>query len=460
MSRPNEFIQPKTTIGDLNDHVVREVFANLDDFALFCIADVNTTFNRNARAVIALRYKHKRFHISIQEDNICKLSTEPTFERMQLPASTFLRNFGFSLNSLHIHMSRKSFHDMLELIDHYCGESLCELSLERIDLTADHIPKMRPLLSRLTTLKLLECSWESEAVCVKMSSFCSQLEDLSIKNVCRSGVADMSFFNNVAFPKLFTAEFCGLNFTAESIQGMLAANSQLKELSINYCSQIASEDFPAIVRNVQQIEKISLMRIFPIFELDRNTQCLRHLTSLKSLQMNFHGISISPIITGMAAAHVPLEYLELSDFRSDREFFHGISEFKRLHTLKLRHGDLHFSRAMFYAIRHLTKLTHLELEIAPMCENNLLEIIRCAPKLRKLILELPRDQRKVLNVNEYEAIVDLLARREEKSHLQIEIKARRHVLDLPIELTANENKLTIIFTIEPLPSSERFEFEL
>lgn len=460
-SRPNEFIQRKTTIEDLNDHVVREVLANLDDFALFCIADVNSTFNFNARAVISSRYKNKRFHVSIQNDKISKLPEEPNFERIHLPTPTFLRNFGRFLNSLHINMSRQSFHDMLESIHQNCGDSLKELSLERVDLTADHIPKMRPVLSRLTTLKLLECSWESEAVGVEMSSYCSLLEELSIKNCCRTGDADMSFFNGVAFPKLFTTEFCGLNFTTESIRNMLAANPQLKELRINYCSQVTSEDFPAIVRHVPQIEKISLMHIFPVFDLDENARCLKHLTSLKSLQMNLHGISISPTITEMAAAHVPLEYLELSDFRSNREFFYGISEFKKLRTLKLRCGDLHFSRAMFYAIRHLTELTHLELEVAPMCENNLLETIRCAPKLRKLVLELPRDQQKVLNENEYKAILDLLVRRAETSHLHIEIKARRDVLDLPIELlTANGELFTIAFMIEPLPSFERFEFEL
>lgn len=461
LSRPHDFIQPTTTIEDLNDHVVREVFANLDDFALFCIADVSTTFNRNARALISTRYKHKRCHISIHKDESCKLPEEPHFERLRLPAPSFLRNSGMFVNSLHIHMSRNCSHNMLELIHQYCGESLVELSLERVDLTADHIPKMRPLLSRITTLKLLECSWESEAVGVEMSSFCSQIEDLSIKNFCRTGDTDMSFFSGVAFPRLFTAEFCGLNFTTESIRNMLAANPQLKELKINYCSQVTSEDFPAIVRHVPQIEKISLLHIFPVFDLDTNTNCLKHLASLKSLQMNVHGISISPTITEMAAAHVPLEYLELSDFRSNREFFRGISEFKKLHTLKLRSGDLHFSRAMFHAIRQLTELTHLELEVTPMCENNLLEVIRCAPKLRKLRLELARDQRKVLNENEYKAIMDLLTRRGEKFHLEIEISAKRHVLDLPIELlTANEDKLTIKFTIEPLPSFERFEFEL
>lgn len=73
MSRPNEFVQPTTTIEDLDDRLLREVFTCLDEYALACSADVNAKFKRNAHAVISSRYKHKRFHISVGECDFCEL---------------------------------------------------------------------------------------------------------------------------------------------------------------------------------------------------------------------------------------------------------------------------------------------------------------------------------------------------------------------------------------------------
>lgn len=345
-------------------------------------------------------------------------------------------------------MSRKYFQDILELIDQYCGESLNELSLERIDLKPENASQMRPLLSSLTTLKLRECRWETEALGVEMSSFCSQLEDLFIQNFARTDMDDMSFFDGVAFPKLFTADLRGLRFTTESIRNMLMVNPQLKEIYIIDCLEVTSEIFPAIVRYVPQIEFFSFKHGFGRLDEGENTNCLKHLASLKSLRLKFSGRSISSFITELAAAHVPLEHLDLSDFRSNRTFYRGISQLKKLKKLRLDHGYLRLSSTpggLFSMVRQLSELTHLDLTVMAISRTDLAGIIRCAPKLRRLHLEFPYYHPEILTEKEYEEILDVVASRAEKCHLEIVLVSPRNILVAPTELlSANEDKLKFI----------------
>lgn len=444
MSRPNEFVQPTTTIEDLDDRLLRKVFTYLDDYDLACSADLNAKFNRNAHAVISSRYKHERFHISVGECDFCGLPQ--IGYSSQVPY--LLRNFGKFINSMHLHLSRKYFQDILELIDQYCGESLNELSLERIDVRPENASKMRPLLFRLTTLKLRECRWETAALGVEMSSFCFQLEELFIQNLWRTDMDDMSFFDGVAFPKLHTADLRGLKFTTESIRNMLEVNPQLKEIHTSDGVEVTSEILPTIVRYVPQIEKVSFKHGFGRLDEGENMSCLKHLASLKSLRLELSGRSISSFITELAAAHVPLEHLELSDFRSNRTFYRGISQLKKLKKLRLDRGYLRLSSTsggLFSMVRQLSELTHLDLNVMAVSRTDLAELIRCAPKLRRLHLEFPYYHPEILTEKEYEEILDVVASRAEKCHLEIVLDSPRNILVAPTELlSANEDKLTFI----------------
>lgn len=450
--RPHELLQPTRTIEDLDDRLLRIVCANLDDFDLSSFADVNVTFSQTAQAVITSRYEHAEFRLTVKEHEfrriceICKLAQDGFCGRVP----SLLRNFGKFINSLHIHLNRKCFQEMLESVHQYCGESLSELLLEQIDLKPDHISKMRPLLSRITKFKLLDCRWETGAVAVEMSSLCSELELLNIQNRKRADMDDMSFFDGVHFPKLFTVVFCGAEYTTESIHNMIKVNPQLKEIQI-HCSDVTSEIFPAIVRYVPQIEKLTFLNNFTPIDADENTNCLQHLTALKSLQMNFSCRPISSIISGMAAAQVPLECLELSNFRSNRAFYRDMSKLKKLKKLKLSYGYLRLSNrsGIFSMIQQLSELTHLDMTVMESSRTDLAGIIRSAPKLRKLFLQFSYCHPKILTEAEYEEIVNVVTSRAEKCHLKIFLISALNILIAPIALLkSNEDKVKFIYYCE------------
>lgn len=286
MSHPNESIQSPTTINDLNDDVLREVFAQLDDFDLLAVANVNTTFRRNAQEVISTRYKHKRINIWIRGDKIYKMADEfYSTHRSGLPS--VFRNFGTFIKNLTIDLHRRSWQELSDLINRYCGESLNELALSETEFTADHVQKMQPLLSRITNLNLTRCSWQPETIAAEMFSFCSELQCLVIGSVrvdaFRAPITDLDSSTGGPFPKLesFSIKCCN-GITTESIQNLLAMNPQLKKLRIIDCQQITSQIFPTIALRVPEIESITFKEIYSRDNFIANAICLKDLRRLKN----------------------------------------------------------------------------------------------------------------------------------------------------------------------------------
>lgn len=455
-------IQPTTTFDDLMfDDTLREILVHLDNFDLFAVAAVNTSFKRNAQAVISSRYQQERFKIFIRCDTMWDAQKGAILQKMRLPS--VLRYFGKFVNSVDICVGRRDvFPALLGLIDQYCVDSLDELSMHRIYFTAHDVSKLQPILKRLTTLNLHNCVWRSMPVGEQMSLACSELQTLRVTyNPDCYYFASSAFVTGVAFPKLkcFSIENCG-GTTIKSIQKMLEVNPQLNELNIVLCNQVSDEILPSIVRNVPQIEKISFRSIYPTKNFIKNAKNLKELTELKSLDMFCCYKRILPVIGELAAAHVPLECLKLEQFVLNQEVFNGISKLGKLKELHLIDIDddggqgMECSDGMLKMIRNLSELTHLRLHVAAFVGDELVEIIRCAPKLHKLILELQVSEQSLHEVCEavidgevYNDILDVLATREGMCCLEITfIPAWQQFLNVPITvLKANEDKLKIIF---------------
>lgn len=151
-----------TTILDLNDHVLLETFRNLGAGDVCAIADVCSTFKRNAQAEFMLWNKNLNFSTSAE----CNLHI-----RQLAPA---LRNFASSTAVIGISLTpahRNQSPHVLKLIIKYCGVSLNELKLECVDFSASMVLKMSRLLSR----PIVRSNWnQPRRKCFHSGRFCSE----------------------------------------------------------------------------------------------------------------------------------------------------------------------------------------------------------------------------------------------------------------------------------------------
>lgn len=202
-----------TTILDLNDHCLREIFKHLNVYDLRAVADVCSRFKQNAEPVFSLQFKDSCF----DEGN------NPNSDSYFRQLAPVLRNFGMLLNSLHISFIRGSelcqqSPHVAELITKYCGGSLNELKLSLFVLSVDVVQKMQPLLSRLRVLEMFMCTFEPTLLASQMFSSCFELHTLSLSR------SEM-FCADVTFPKLKSLNlYFNLSETNKDIERFLVSN--------------------------------------------------------------------------------------------------------------------------------------------------------------------------------------------------------------------------------------------
>lgn len=405
----------ETSFIDLDDYVLRETFQNLDDVDLNTIANVCTWFKQNAQAVFSSRYQHKLFVLYRRYPH-------------------FLRNFGPMITSLRFYAIGDSelLPEAMEEVVRYCGRTLTELKFSYVTFTAQLITILEPLLRRLRILELHKCRYDT-----RIFSLCAELHSLSLCDIER-------FPNRIHMPKLESLIISRCNgIQNASIKIFLEVNPQLKELRFEWCRDTTPEIIQSIAQFAPQIE--TLIYAFPIsdFDLIEHYYNLKKLTRLKRLQILWPNKSVSPIISEIAAANVPLEFFQLTSIMDkDKQLFSAISELNQLKTLMISGGkilsvpDL---MTMFGCLSELTYL-HIDADGFPVSDSQYLEIIRRAPKLQHLVLGSNRGV--ILDVNLYKRILELIAIRCGQYRLEIEFK--REFVKVPRELLqANRDLLKI-----------------
>lgn len=171
--------------------------------------------------------------------------------------------------------------------------------------------------------------------------------------------------------------------------------------------KITSQIFLSIVQHASKIEKISITGIKRDADFIRSATSLKHLKALKSLKIDCCGLSISPVIRELAAAHVPLESLQIIDCQWNPELSGGISGLGKLKSLVLNVVEnVNFSDGIFTMLRKLCDLTYLHMNVVDdLLGADLMEIMRCTPKLSKLELRLTNRYDVVLDKTEYRDIL-------------------------------------------------------
>lgn len=390
-----DVIASTTTINNLCDDDLREIFRYLSASELHVTTNVCRTFNRNARAELPSRYKVVDF--SDYPDDY-----DPANNGFNLRQfAPVLQRFGSSIVSIGVYTrehSAKTPH-LLNLLIRYCSKSLKSLRLQGIRFTSDMILKLRPILSRLEVLQLTSCTWKLEPLPTEMLSFCSELQEITI---CKN-----------------------------------------KDVT-------TTQIIRAIVSHIPQIEKIKVgNNRGNVSDFVETAKQLKRLTALKLLYIDCDEEYITPVLKELAAARVPLEHLQLGNFYSDAEFVNEMSKWKQLKMFGLEYADFLELADVLTILRNLSELTELRLCVVAVPAYALAEIVKCAPKLRKLEWILPIDfyilpRPQSFEIDVFSQILDVLANRKEKSPALLLSLDPAIELNVPDELRkANEGLLKI-----------------
>lgn len=426
-----------TTIDDLNDDVLRAIFTHLSASELCVVADVCSAFTRNAQAEFSSRYKMVDFLVGREQEY--RQYKNPLHLRQLAPA---LRNFGQSIVSIGISLERhEQSSQAVKFITQYCGASLKEMALENIKFTFGMILKLQPLLSRLGALKLYDCKWESNRDASTMLSFCPELHTLECRGECLHNA-------RVTFPKLSSLSIrYDFDISDQSINYLLAVNPPLREINIIGCQHSnTSRIIQSIVQHTPGVEKISLLiNSENKSDFIESAKQFKRLTALKSLNIGCFDESFSPVLNELAAAHIPLEHLHLFDLLPDAQLLNEMAKWSQL-----REFGLEFVRNLpignvLRIVCGLSELTKLSLIDVGLCKTDLIKIVRCAPKLRKLEFSLWREFVLKFEVDLFMRIRNVVAKRKDKSPgLLILIEKENSKLNVPKELQiANEKFLKV-----------------
>lgn len=152
----------------------------------------------------------------------------------------------------------------------------------------------------------------------------------------------------------------------------------------------------------------------------------------------------------MAAACVPIQYLEIGKYKSDIALANEIGKFSQLKGLVLK-KNIEACEVM-KIVKKLSALTTLSVNIRILTSTELLQLIRFAPKLQTLSFQ-NHEINLCLDANLYSEILIAATSRQEKFRLEIRFpqkKIHQNCLKLKHEL------LQITGVISPLPTTNAF----
>lgn len=399
-----------TTILDLNDHVLCKTFENLDDNELCTVADVFSTFRRNAQAVFSNRYRQKHLRISIWYTHQAATDLRRAY--------SILRNFGPLIKSLNLTLHGIDAHhsnSFFKMFDQLFAKTLNELVLYGITFTKDLILTMEPLLKPLLKMKVYNCRFDAECNPSEMFSLCAELHTVSLHNV-----QNTIFPIRINIPNLKSLtlrniqSFCS-PIDCDSFGTFLEVNSQLKEIEIDQPYRVSSENIQTIAKYVPQLRKLRITIEQKGYDWFKFARHLKQLRALEWLDVSCSKTSFSPVISELAAYHVPLKCLCLNEFYEETSLFDRISELRQLKTLVFGlHNKLKLSDIV-EMVKCLSELSDLRFWSDNLAARHCLEIIQRAPKLQYLQIyqNLSYHFKVTLNIDLYMKILKVVAERKE-----------------------------------------------
>lgn len=235
----NSKMRIHTTILDLNDDCLLQVYKNLDLLDLTAVADVCSHLRRTAKDYFQLsKFRDLNFLLVDRCGDI-------TVNQLISETSKVLRSFGafitgfsgknewftrrnswLNIDGLNEESIAKYWRECVRLLAKYCGENLVELRLYRFEMTKEVV--LSPLFKRLHILELDYCRGSGQLL-ETLPMSCPQLRELYVRRM------DLQHRElNHRFEKLtkLSLEYC--NVQPNNIKEFLKQSPQLKEFAIRF----------------------------------------------------------------------------------------------------------------------------------------------------------------------------------------------------------------------------------
>lgn len=301
----------------------------------------------------------------------------------------FLQTVGMQIRTLNVTVSERNRNpsdvlEFFEAVQEHCP-NIKHLALKKWSHL--NFSRFSSLLQRLETLQLDECEYMSEInellnrrfvikPWLNQPGLCSM--QLALQK--SSGLSDLISLNTL---KLHRCK----GFTPSAFQEFLKKNNQLTELSLFALkdfknSNIDEDFFDALAPHLQSIQMISI---------DVNTtshiQFISKLPNLRSLQLLDYSVYNDRIVDRLLrklSEFNAIEELDLYHCNLGRTTYRVISQFQKLHTLKLR-------KNFWVTDQHLQSLNLMQSLKMVCCFDNIvltddgvMSLVRMAPQLTQL----------------------------------------------------------------------------
>lgn len=432
-----------TTIQEVNDYCLREVFSHLSVGDLAIVADVCTRFRQNAKAHLEFSKRDalKRYYFSID-------SRECESQKL-LRISRELRNFGPLFKSIDGYVSKSYlWRKAMELLKTYCSGTILNLTLCEFKISGEIAMMLRPVLASVQELTLSGGQWDALFLWM-LPEWSPDLRKLTLEYINPHQISGL----HQAYPKLTKLKLTGVDEAKNSdIEEFLKRNPQLKQISIITCDRIDNNIFKSIATYTPQIEKIHFFSNVPIQH--NNEPICGQLNYLKELRMEFNDLghknynvddadNIIKILDEIGSAGISLRKLDLRsvDFNlivnGGRRFVEAISKLKKLECLKM--NDVCGLSATDFTdicdrLPELAELT-LKATFPTLNSTNVLNLIRFGKRLQKITFYGARPETKLcIDGDMYMKFVNVVQNRSEKIHLLIKLFDFEYTTNVPKEL--------------------------
>lgn len=412
-----------TTILDLNDDCLREICESLVLLDLCVFADVCIRFKQIAQA----HFITKKLGDVTRED-WCSLRNHARF--------SLLRNFGSSISSLTAVSSYRIDELFVEMMVRFCAGTLNALTLLYFRVDANTVMKLTPLLVRLQKFGTIRCTFGA-SVFDMLPSCLPDLRELELGN-CNWLVGSRGPFRT--FPKLEMLSIGGINDGC--FEEFLKENQQLKSIELKY-GYACYDLFDLLAKCIPSIESLSIPNTF---SMTPSVAVLRNFNALKKLVIK-GSTGIAEVFSRMAAAQVPIEYLELNDCKSSTNLMTTISTLSQIRTLRFV-DVLNIDQSSFINMcNNLDNLTELYLRSkSKLNADIILNIVQKAKNLQKLHAFIPVNfpEKLIVDVDLHMKILNIVECRNEKKQLEITLLEKFCSIEVPKDLrNANKHLLTI-----------------
>lgn len=327
----------------------------------------------------AVDFSQQKYVKLTADDSIIRLS--PHLDRPDtnpIARSFLISAFGFcgqTLVSIQIEGKdvRRSSSRILGAIAQHC-KVLKTLNLSGFEISNVSCQQLKStVLAKLSELTLNQCSFEDGRTLSNLFLFKSIYDTFTTQKQsapCRAGA--------------FT--FCSNDIRLENlaIQNFLSQNLQVKKLRLLCDSKMSFGVIGIIERFLPNIEKLILTNVTCTSDKwHRQIQKLTQFQHLRSLKVDCDNKSISSILEGMAAAHVPLESLELHSMFVDSQFAEALGKWTQLKKFGLHIGGepIDIQRIL----ENFKELVVIKISDWEIDASVSLAIARNAPKLHRIV---------------------------------------------------------------------------